>query len=369
MKVLVTGSRGFIGKNLIHHLKELSLEKIYTYDRDEDENELKNLIKKSDVIFHLAGANRESSDQNFNNDNVHLSFLISNELVKSKSKKIFIFTSSIQSFLNNDYGKSKAKAEEYFTRIKNKNVQVKILNLTNIFGKWSKPNYNSVIATFCYNINHNKKIKINDPEKELKLIYIDDLISYFLDVISNFKSKHIPSFKIKPYTISLQDLADKLLSFKQNLNIGSTGVGIDRALYATFISFKPPKSFKYALKNNYDLRGNFVEIMKTEKSGQFSYFTANPGITRGGHYHHTKNEKFLVVKGKAKFCFKNILDNEIYNLEVSDQNPEVVETVPGWAHDITNIGNDILIVFLWANEKFDKENPDTYAMELKNEKT
>lgn len=368
VNVLITGSRGFIGKNLVKHLENFSLHKVFTFNRGDDLNELVSNINLSDVIFHFAGANRESSDQNFQKDNIDLSKFISKALESSRSRKIIIFTSSIQAELDNDYGKSKLRAEQHFKDITNQNIEIKILRLTNIFGKWSEPNYNSAIATFCSNINNNLPIQVEDPSRIMKLIYIDDLIFYFLEVINNFDNK-LPHFRVNPYEITLQELVDKLYKFKQKNYVTSTGVGIDRALYATFLSYKNPADFKYNLQTNEDNRGKFIEILKTKESGQFSYFTANPGITRGGHYHHTKNEKFLVVQGKAKFVFKNLIDDKIHAIEVSDENPEIVETIPGWGHDITNIGNKELIVFLWANEVFQKNYPDTYKVELKNEES
>lgn len=368
VNVLITGSRGFIGKNLVKHLENFSLHKVFTFNRGDDLNELASHINLSDVIFHFAGANRESSDQNFQKDNIDLSKFISKTLESSRSRKIIIFTSSIQAELDNDYGKSKLRAEQHFKDITNQNIEIKILRLTNIFGKWSEPNYNSAIATFCSNINNNIPIQVEDPSRIMKLIYIDDLIFYFLEVINNFDNK-LPHFRVNPYEITLQELVDKLYKFKQKNYVTSTGVGIDRALYATFLSYKNPSDFKYNLQTNEDNRGKFIEILKTKESGQFSYFTANPGITRGGHYHHTKNEKFLVVQGKAKFVFKNLIDDKIHAIEVSDENPEIVETIPGWGHDITNIGNKELIVFLWANEVFQKNYPDTYKVELKNEES
>ncbi len=238
--------------------------------------------------------------------------------------------------------------------------------MTPVFGKCCKPNYNSVVATFCHNIANNLTIQINDPNVSLNLVYIDDVIKEFISILT--KSKQSGKAEINPvYSIKLGDLAEQIRGFRDNreyLNIDRVGLGLTRCLYATYLSYQKPKNFAYDLIQNSDRRGSFVEVLKTIDSGQFSYFTSKPGETRGEHYHHTKNEKFLVVSGEAKFQFRNIITNEFYTVDTSDKKPQIVETIPGWAHDITNVGQSEMIVLLWANEIFDKENPDTYVYRI-----
>jgi UDP-2-acetamido-2,6-beta-L-arabino-hexul-4-ose reductase len=236
--------------------------------------------------------------------------------------------------------------------------------LPNVFGKWCKPNYNSAVATFCHNIANNIPVQVNDPSSMIRLVYIDDVISDFCSKIENHRAnKSASPAEIKPiYQITVGELQDQLLAFKESKSnhiIENVGNGLIRALYSTYISYFKPEQFSYSLVKHEDPRGVFVEMLKTKDSGQFSFFSAHPGITRGGHYHHSKNEKFLVVKGSAKFGFRNIVTDEYSELLTSGDEPQVVETVPGWSHDITNIGDDEMFVMLWANEIFDPENPDT----------
>ena len=241
--------------------------------------------------------------------------------------------------------------------------------MVNIFGKWSKPNYNSAVATFCYNIANDLPIQINDENAAIRLVYIDDVVETIWDIL-NHKYQANESFEIQPeYNITVGKLAETIRGFKasrETLITDQVGVGLTRALYSTYLSFLKPAQFDYTVPKYGDERGVFVEMLKTPDAGQFSYFTAHPGITRGGHYHHTKTEKFLVIKGKALFKFKHISTGEYYELETTGEEPRIVETVPGWTHDITNIGEDEMVVMLWANEIFDRAKPDTFAMPLSN---
>ena len=330
----------------------------------------------SEIIIHCAGVNRPKNPIDFKIGNTDLTYYICNLLKKKKDKTKIIFTSSSQVSLKNEYGKSKKLAENYLLGLsKFKNLKVMICRLPNVFGKWSKPNYNSVVATFCYNVSHKKKIIISDPKKVITLLYIDDLVKGIIKLI--FSKSNKTYFNIYPqYKISLGKLAEKIINFqesKNNLIISKVGKGLERALYSTYCSFIDKSAFFYKLKTNSDSRGTFSEFIKTIDSGQISFFTANPGVTRGGHFHHTKNEKFLIVNGKAKFRFKNIITNDYYEKIVSDKQNIVVETFPGWAHEVINIGKEKLIGIIWANEIFDINNPDTIKYskfnkkELKNE--
>lgn len=368
MKILVTGANGFIGKNLISRLKELKDHEVLTYTRSHDENELEKLLKKADFIFHLAGTNRSKNLENFNKDNCNLAVTICEILVKLNKKTPIVYTSSTQAELVNIYGQSKLKAEKILKSFSlNYNFPVYIYRLPNVFGKWAQPNYNSAVATFCYNITHDLPIHINDKNTLLHLVYIDDVISSFIKIIKCDK-KNVNFCEVNPvYMCTVGELAEQLYKFKECRQTGvieAVGSGLQRALYSTYISYLSPSHFSYCLTKHEDSRGLFVEMLKTKDSGQFSFFTAHSGVTRGGHYHHTKTEKFLVLKGKARFRFCNIITNGYYELFTDGSNPEVVETIPGWAHDITNIGEEDIIVMLWANEVFDRSKPDTYVCEV-----
>jgi UDP-2-acetamido-2,6-beta-L-arabino-hexul-4-ose reductase len=279
-----------------------------------------------------------------------------------------VLASSTQADQDNPYGKSKLAAEEaVITLAEETGNSAYIYRLQNVFGKWCKPNYNSVVATFCYNIAHDLPIQINDPSAQLRLVYVDDVVEDFLRVIQ-LKSDGLSMPKIQPeYSFTLGELADQIKAFKNcrnSLLSESVGEGLTRALYATYVSYLDPQQFSYPLPQYGDERGVFVEMLKTKDSGQFSFFTAHPGITRGGHYHHTKTEKFLVIKGRARFGFRHIVTDETYEIVTSGDQPQVVDTVPGWAHEITNIGEDEMVVMLWANENFDRDHPDTVTAQV-----
>jgi UDP-2-acetamido-2,6-beta-L-arabino-hexul-4-ose reductase len=236
-----------------------------------------------------------------------------------------------------------------------------------VFGKWSKPNYNTVIATWCYNITHNIDIQVNDKGVLLTLVYVDDVIDAFISKINQSKATNYYCEVNTVYKKTLGEIEELLYKFKDNRNtllIPDVGSGFERCLYATYLSFLSTDDFSYKIKGFEDDRGTFYEILKTLNSGQFSLSTTAPGITRGNQYHHTKNEKFLVVKGEAKLEYKHIVTNEIITYNVSDKNMEVIEMIPGYTHNITNIGSEEMILFLWANEAFDRENPDTYFLEV-----
>jgi len=368
LKVLVTGSDGFIGKNLSVHLEERNFE-VLRFVRDSNIDFLEECVSQADAIIHLAGENRPENLAAFETTNVGLTSKLC-ELISKFTKSVpIVFASSIQAELDNAYGLSKLAAEERLIALcKNSGINLAIYRLPGVFGKWCKPNYNSVVATFCHNIANGLPIMINDATTRLKLVYVDDVVNSFIDFISTPNS--LPKLYCdinNEYDISLGDLADQINGFKNvkvSLVTDDVGSGFTRALYSTYLSYLPMSEFSYEVPKYGDERGDFVEMLKTKNSGQFSYFTAHPGVTRGGHYHHTKTEKFLVVSGKAKFKFKNIITHEQHELIVSGDQPEVVDTVPGWSHDITNIGDSELVVMLWANEIFDPDKPDTYARPL-----
>lgn len=361
MRVLVTGSDGFIGKNLVVKLREKDVA-VVPFGSKETFAKLQELIGTIDFIIHLAGVNRPKNVDEFAAGNSKLTHKICDLIIRSGFKIPILFSSSIQAGLDNPYGISKLESEQILLEYsKKQNIAVYIYRLPNVFGKWCRPNYNSVVATFCYNIINDLPIHISDANVLLRLVYVDDVISAFVNSLQRMPETSY--CEVSPiYSITVGKLAEQLKLFKtsrKSMMIDSVGYGLSRALYSTYVSYLGPKQFSYCLPKHEDARGFFVEVLKTKHSGQFSYFTAFPGITRGGHYHHTKTEKFLVVKGEARFCFRNIITGEKYSYCVSDTVPEVVETVPGWVHNITNIGNDEMIVLLWANEIFDHKQPDT----------
>lgn len=365
MKVLITGSKGFIGSNLVSKLNELDI----TYITCDKENKLEDIgdeINSIDFIFHLAGINRPNNENDFSG-NHDFTDEICNFIYEKKLQIPILYTSSIQAEKDNPYGRSKKLAEDRLLSFQEHNGSpVLIYRLINVFGKWCKPNYNSVVATFCHSAINDQPLKVNDKNAIVNLVYIDDVIDEFVSKLNIEEYDGNPFYEIDPvFEITVGELADKIISYKNisnTLTVPRSGIGFERALYATFLSYLQPDSFCYPLKANDDERGRFVEMIKTIDSGQVSFFTAAPGVTRGNHYHHTKNEQFFIIHGKANFEFKNIRTGESYRRIVDASTPEIIQTVPGWNHKLTNIGSDDLIVMLWANEVFDSENPDTIQL-------
>jgi UDP-2-acetamido-2,6-beta-L-arabino-hexul-4-ose reductase len=371
VKVLVTGANGFIAQNLKAHLSERKEIIVVSFTRNNDFTELPALLCDVDFIFHLAGVNRPEDPKEFMMGNIDLTRALCNAIVAGGRTIPVIFTSSIQASQDNSYGMSKRAAEILLFDLQSSTGNpVHVFRLPNVFGKWCKPNYNSVVATFCYNLVHDLPVQINDSATPLKLEYIDDVIDRFVQIMDG--SERVvdeDGFEIlhPQYKITLGDLAHQLKAFKDsraNLITERVGTGFVRALYSTYVSYLPPNSFSYPVPLHGDARGTFVEMLKTPDCGQFSYFSAHPGVTRGGHYHHSKTEKFLVIKGVARFRFRNMHTDEEFQLVSNGLLPTVVETIPGWTHDVTNIGDEELVVMLWANEIFDRTHPDTYACPL-----
>lgn len=368
MKVLITGTNGFIGKNVIVRLAERDDVEVVSFTRDHAMDDLSVLISDVDFVVHLAGVNRPKTDDEFKQGNTDLTMALCVAIKASGRPIPVIYSSSIQVELDNPYGASKLAAEQALLELsESTRSEVFIFRLPNVFGKWCKPNYNSAVATFCHNIAYDLPVQINDPSSVISLVYVDDVVNRFISIMDGAIVKETYCDIDPVYEITVGDLVAKINTFKlsrKNLITERVGTGLDRALHSTYLSYLPPEDFSYALTKHGDERGVFVEMLKTKDSGQFSYFTAHPGITRGGHYHHSKTEKFLVIKGAASFRFRNIISDELYELKTSSDNPVVVETVPGWTHDITNVGSDEMLVMLWANEIFDRDFPDTYAKPL-----
>jgi len=364
MNVLVTGSNGFIGKNLIVRLNELGIQ-VTTYTRKNSTQDLEGLIKDADCIVHLAGENRPKDEKYFDDVNAGLTVSICDAVRSSGKNTSIILASSIQAELDNAYGKSKLDAEVAVKALEiDTGCPVHVYRLPGVFGKWCKPHYNSVVATFCHNISHNLPIQVNDPCFELNLVYIDDVVEEFISIIKGKESNN-KELSVQPeYKITLGELVDQIELFRESrdsLVSERVGDGLIRKLYSTYVSYLSPEKFAYSIPLYGDERGMFAEMLKTKDSGQFSFFTAGPGVTRGGHYHHSKTEKFLVVQGRAKFGFRHVATDETHEIITTSKELKIVETVPGWSHDITNIGTEEIIVMLWANEIFDPDNPDTIA--------
>ena len=373
MKVLITGSNGFVGKNLVVHLRQRNDLQLICIEKSNSDGELADAIAQADFIFHLAGVNRPTDPADFAVGNRDLTTKLA-ELVSATGRKVpIVISSSIQAERDNPYGQSKLGAEEaLLSRVASLPGGVHIFRLPNVFGKWCRPNYNSAVATFCHNISRGLPISIHDPASPVSLVYIDDVVQAFITILDAHIAGVMPTGgpyqKVEPvYQSTVGEIATIIQGFhdtRKKCEIAKVGTGFIRALYATYLSYLEPADFAYGITKHEDPRGEFAEVLKTTDSGQFSYFTAHPGITRGGHYHHSKNEKFLVVRGRARFGFRQILTGETFQLETSGMNPQVVDTVPGWSHDITNIGNDELIVMLWANEVFDRQKPDTILLKV-----
>jgi UDP-2-acetamido-2,6-beta-L-arabino-hexul-4-ose reductase len=366
MRVLVTGAEGFIGKNLLLHFREMNTIECVSFTRSLSVDELPELLEEVDWVFHLAGINRPKSIDEFATGNVGLTESLCTAIKAARRSIPVVLTSSIQADLDNDYGISKRAAEEaLLTLQKETGNPVFIYRLPNVFGKFARPNYNSAVATFCHNIAHDLPIQINDPSSVIPLVYIDDVIESFKSLLVEENNKQDGFVEVSPmYSITVGELADQLYRFKasrDDLLTEPVGKGLIRALYSTYVSYLPPEGFSYAVKQHGDERGVFVEMLKTLDSGQFSFFTAHPGVTRGGHYHHSKTEKFLVIKGEARFSFRHMITGEFHELYTSGDVSQIVETVPGWTHDVSNVGDEELICMLWANEIFDREKPDTFT--------
>ena len=368
MKILVTGAHGFIGKNLVLRLREQVGTAVVTYVRGQDDAALRKALAQADAVVHLAGENRPIDEQAFADVNIGLTERVCQALTSLGKTIPLLLASSAQAELDNPYGRSKLAAEYAVQALASENGNpVVIYRLPGVFGKWCKPNYNSVVATFCHNKAHDLPVQINDVNTRINLVYVDDVVNAFLASLSSPTLGSVRLEVVPQYSVTLGELSSQIDAFKNCRNTlvsERVGSGLTRALYSTYVSYLPKDKFAYEVPAHRDERGVFVEMLKTPDSGQFSFFTAHPGITRGGHYHHTKTEKFLVIKGKARFGFRHILTNEVHCLETEGAKPQVVETVPGWTHDITNIGADEMVVMLWANEIFDRANPDTITSKV-----
>jgi UDP-2-acetamido-2,6-beta-L-arabino-hexul-4-ose reductase len=364
-RVLITGSKGFIGKNLFIYLKYTDGLEIVQFDIEHDKEYLKAALKNVDFVFHLAGVNRSETEEEFIEGNVNLTKFIIDCLIENHNLVPVVLTSSTQVELDNAYGKSKFNAEQIIRGYIQKGGVGYIFRLTNVFGKWCRPDYNSVVATFCYNIATEKEIKVSDREKIVELVYVDDIIIYFKNILmGNNQETGNNVISVKPtYKVTLGKLADLVSSFKQldhSCLIPDFSDDFVSKLHSTYLSYVPLSQAQYSLEKKTDDRGYIFEFLKSDLAGQIFVSRTKPGITRGNHFHHSKSEKFCVIQGEAVIKLRHLITNETYSYKVNGQNPTVVNILPGYTHSISNTGKEELITIFWANEPFDPDNSDTY---------
>ncbi|MGX6980147.1 capsular polysaccharide biosynthesis protein CapF [Vagococcus elongatus] len=369
MNILITGAKGFIGRNLASELNNRGYHQLFLVDKDTSMGELEIFCQKADFVFHLAGVNRPKQETDFQAGNTGFTHTLLSMLEKNENKAPIMISSSTQADLDNPYGKSKSESENLIREYGEKNdVQTFIYRFPNVFGKWSRPNYNSAIATFCYNIAHELEITVNDPKVVLTLVYIDDLVNELLGVLEGKESRE-GDFCFVPvvYKQTLGWIAETIQSFKEsrnNLQVPDMGNELTKKLYSTYLSFLPEADFSYELKMNVDERGSFTEFLRTANAGQVSVNISKPGIVKGNHWHHTKNEKFLVVKGNGVIRFRQLDSDEIISYFVSDDKLEVVDIPVGYTHNIENLGSEDMVTVMWVNEPFDPSKPDTFFLEV-----
>jgi UDP-2-acetamido-2,6-beta-L-arabino-hexul-4-ose reductase len=364
-KVLITGSKGFIGSNLLVNLKYTDGLDIIQFDIQQDITFLKKALGDADIVFHLAGVNRPENADEFTKSNTELTENIVDALLSQGRKIPLVFSSSIQAELDNPYGRSKLESEKQVQKYNRKGGEGYIFRLTNVFGKWCRPDYNSVVATFCYNIANGKDIIVSDKNKELELIYIDDLVAEFRKIISGKLAKNKEMiFLVSPtYHTRLGELADYIISFRTTSSSGSIpeiGDDLIKKLHSTYLSYLPLNKANYLLETTFDARGMLFEFIKSQTLGLIFVSRTKPGVTRGNHFHHSKNERFCVIEGEAVIRLRHLLTDEIVEYYVNGKKPEVVNIIPGYTHSMTNMGSGELITIFWANEPFDLEKPDTY---------
>ena len=379
MNILVTGVKGFVGRNLVSQLHNIQFGKarnyplsgedikVFEYDVDSDPEELEVYCKNADFVFNLAGVNRPKDPAEFMKGNFGFASTLLDTLKKYKNTCPVMISSSIQAELDNPYGESKRAGENLlFEYSRETGAKVLVYRFPNLFGKWCRPNYNSAVATFCNNIANDLPIQVNDPSVVMHLAYIDDVVDELIAALSGQEHRE-GNFCVVPtvHAITLGGIVDLLYTFKQmpqTLEVPNLGDAFTKKLYSTYLSYLPIEKISYPLKMNVDNRGSFTEIIRTPDRGQFSVNISKPGITKGQHWHHTKNEKFVVVSGHGLIQLRKIGTEEVLNFEVSGDKIEVVEMLPGYTHNIINLSEtEDLVTFMWANEAFDPNRPDTYA--------
>lgn len=395
MRILITGANGFIGKNLVAQFHNLNYNYqmahpgedvpyvLYEYDLDTNPNLLDVYCEDCDFVYHLAGVNRPKDTSEYMEGNCGFSAALLECLRKNRNTCPVMLSSSVQAalegrFAGSVYGESKKAAEDmFFSYARETGVSVYVYRFPNVFGKWCKPNYNSAVSTFCYNIAHDLPIRVNDRGTELELVYIDDILDeltgiaeagwlYSGETSAGHKDENGFYFVPTVYHATLGEIADLLYDFRNSRGLRSvpdmSPDSFSKKLYATYLSYLPQDEFEYPLKMNVDARGSFTEILRTADRGQFAVNISKPGITKGNHWHHTKNEKFVVVSGKALIQLRKVGSEEVIDYHVNGNEIKVVDIPPGYTHNITNEGDTDLVTFMWCNECFDPERPDTFYM-------
>jgi len=390
MKVLITGAKGFVGRNLVAALKEIqnahdrrpdhAIEDLtlYEYDLNNTAEDLDAFCADCDFVFHLAGVNRPENPADFMAGNFGFASELLNALKRHNNACTVMLSSSVQArltgrYMGSIYGESKKAGEDLFFRYAEETgAQVLVYRFPNVFGKWCRPNYNSAIATFCYNTAHELPITVNDPSVEMDVVYIDDVVEELIQALQDNANREEDGFCTVPvhYETTLGVIADTIRSFsmlREELGVPGLGDPLTKKLYSTYLSYLPTERFIYDLRMNCDQRGSFTEIIRTADRGQFSVNISKPGVTKGNHWHHTKNEKFVVVKGEGLIQLRRIGKQEdgndypVVEFRVSGEKIQVVEMIPGYTHNIINLSEtEDLVTFMWANESFDSTRPDTF---------
>lgn len=378
MNILVTGANGFVGRNLVSQLENIASGKarnyaiageeihVLCYDVDSDPVALEEYCRRADFVFNLAGVNRPEDPSEFMKGNFGFASVLLDTLKKCGNSCPVMISSSTQAALDNPYGESKRAGEELlFEYGRETGAKVLVYRFPNVFGKWCRPNYNSAVATFCHNIAHGLPIRVNDPSVVMHLVYIDDVVDELIGALSGDEHRAGAFCEVPVvHEITLGGIVELLYSFRdmqQDLEVPDLGDAFTKKLYSTYLSYLPKEKFCYPLKMNVDNRGSFTEIIRTVDRGQFSVNISKPGITKGEHWHHTKNEKFVVVSGHGLVQLRKIGTDEVINFEVSGEKMEVVEMIPGYTHNIINLSDtEDLVTFMWANEAFNPERSDTY---------
>ena len=383
MKILVTGARGFVGRNLVSQLRNIRDGKIKNhvlsgtdleileYDVDTDPSLLDDYCRQADFVFNLAGVNRPKDQAEFMKGNFGFASTLLEMLKKHDNRCPVMISSSTQAALDNPYGESKRAGEELmFAYARETGAKVLVYRFPNVFGKWCRPNYNSAVATFCHNIAHDLPIQVNNPDVVMHLVYIDDVVDELIGALSGDEHHQGNYCEVSVvHTATLGRIVELLYLFKESrktLGVPDVSDAFTKKLYSTYLSYLPENSFSYPLKMNVDARGSFTEIIRTPDRGQFSVNISKPHVTKGNHWHHTKNEKFLVVSGKGVIRFRNLNDpeGEVIEYYVSGEKPEVVDIPTGYTHNIENLGETDMVTFMWSNECFNPEKPDTYFEEV-----
>ena len=373
--ILITGAGGFVGRNLVATLRALGCGDLLLFEKDDTVETLADHCRRAAFVVHLAGINRPQDPGEFYRGNAGLTETMLQLLAEHGNRAPVAVTSSIQAALDNDYGKSKRMAEDaIFAHGKATGAPVYVFRMEGVFGKWCRPNYNSVVATFCHNIARGLPIEVRDPAYELPLVYIDDVVQCLLDVMRHGSARMDGEgfCRIHPvHRVTLGRLAETLQGFARARGAGGLPTlavpnlaadSFEKKLYSTYLSYLPEDSFAYDLNMHCDARGSFTEFLRTPERGQVSVNISRPGIVKGNHWHHTKNEKFLVVRGEGVIRFRRIDSDQVIEYRVSGDKLQVVDIPCGYTHNIENVGDGDLVTVMWANEAFDPDRPDTFAL-------